>query len=273
MLAFLTDFGVTDTYDVQMELVARDMLPPQVPITHLTHGVPPFQVAGGAWLLGTVATYLPAEAVVVAVVDPGVGTDRPLVWARLTGGAQAVATDPDLLAFCPLEGGVRQIPPSFIPQAASQTFHGRDVLTPLACRLLAQQTPKPNAPNAERIDPTLWHKLRWKKPAFSQVGKRLGTLTCQVVHVDHFGNLITPLSRETVGHKAIRSLSVNERPIYNQTETFAQGGNQPFWYWGSQGTLEIALFKSSASRHLDAKSGALVRAVLGGADEGGAGRP
>lgn len=253
MLAFLTDYGTADAYAAQLELKARQWLKNQAtPILHLTHSVPPFNLAAGAWRLGSVAKMLPPGAVVVAVVDPGVGTQRPLVWAKLVGGAQVLATHPHLLAFCALSGQPRQADGEPFLSQASATFHGRDILTPLACQLLNQE-----------ITPADWPPADCPPPDFAQVRPTGGTLLAQVVDMDRFGNLITPITPEHTLKKTIQSLSINAHQLYNQSTTFAHGPpGEAFFYWGSQGTLEIAMDQNSAADHLGVGVGVAVSVHL-----------
>ncbi len=253
MLAFLTDYGTVDVYAAQLELTARQLLKnPATPILHVTHSVPPFNLAAGAWRLGSVATLLPPAAVVVAVVDPDVGTERPLIWAQLTGGAQVLATHPHLLGFCHLAAQPRRAEVGPLSTQTSATFHGRDILTPLACQLLNQQ-----------ITASDWPPVDFSPPDFTQVTQTGGKLVAQVVDVDHFGNLITPITHQHTLKKSLQSLSIHEHRLYNQNTTFAHGPpGEAFFYWGSQGTLEIAMDQNSATDHLGVGVGAAVSVFL-----------
>jgi S-adenosylmethionine hydrolase len=75
LIAFLTDYGYADTYVAQVKAVLLRMCP-TCEVLDLTHGVPPQNVRSGAYLLASATPYLPDGAIVIAVVDPGVGTAR-----------------------------------------------------------------------------------------------------------------------------------------------------------------------------------------------------
>jgi len=257
VLAWLTDFGQQDSYASQMELVARQRIGPEVPLVHLCHEVLPFCVPSGAWLLKTVEKFLPPQAVVVAVVDPGVGSHRPLVFGKLSTGAEIFATGAELLAFLTLEGPIRRIPSGTFPVDASHTFHGRDVLTPLACdRYLAR------VKGDDQL--SLWPELPEDRPSFAEFPREGDEIHATVVHVDRFGNIITAMAESELQGKSISSLLLGQGQVYNQQRTFSGGKlGEPFWYWGSQSTLEVAIFQQSATQTLGVSPGDVCRVVLG----------
>ena len=94
---FLTDFGLTDTYVGIVKAVILGIAP-DARIVDLTHDVPPQDVRAGAFALLTAAPYLPADAVVLAVVDPGVGTARRPIAVQV-GGRTFVGPDNGLLSW------------------------------------------------------------------------------------------------------------------------------------------------------------------------------
>ena len=136
MIALLTDFGLQDSYVGVVKAVILGICP-GASIVDITHAVEPQDVLGGALALEDAAPYLPEGTVVVAVVDPGVGSDRAALAAR-AGGRFWVGPDNGLLSWQlgPDATVVRAENPRYRLPAVSSTFHGRDVFAPVGAHLL-----------------------------------------------------------------------------------------------------------------------------------------
>jgi S-adenosyl-L-methionine hydrolase (adenosine-forming) len=138
-VSFLTDYGLDDEFVGVVKSVLRDMAP-HVTVIDLTHGVRPFDVRGGALALARAIPYV-AEGIVLAVVDPGVGTSRRAVAIEVAGGA-GVLVGPDNGLLAPavaIIGGadraVELTNPEYHLAAPGATFAGRDVFAPVAAHL------------------------------------------------------------------------------------------------------------------------------------------
>ena len=159
VLTFTTDFGSSDAYVATMKGVALGIAP-DLTLIDVTHEVPRHDIRHGAFVLGSVYRYFPAETVHVAVVDPGVGTNRRAV-ALVTPAAMFCAPDNGLLSFVlndhlttnefryessefgtpvtiPVPEGCEAYEisnSSYMLKPVSDTFHGRDIFTPAAAHL------------------------------------------------------------------------------------------------------------------------------------------
>jgi S-adenosylmethionine hydrolase len=141
ILTLLTDYGHADEFVGVCHAVARGILPPEVPIVDLTHGVPRHDVRHGALSLRNTLPYVPL-GVHVAVVDPQVGTERRAVAVRCADGRVLVGPDNGLLSLAwERSGGATEVidisRSQHRLQPASATFHGRDVFVPVAAQLAA----------------------------------------------------------------------------------------------------------------------------------------
>jgi hypothetical protein len=189
LVALLTDFGLADPYVGIMKgvMLARH---PNLVLVDLTHGVPPQNIALAGFWLARSTPFTGAGAVHLVVVDPGVGTERRAVAARARG---QYFVGPDNGIWEPLRKGspdfeARAVEPERVPGAVlrSATFHGRDLFAPLAAELAA------NAVDFSALGPEI-------EPA---PGRLLGAVSDgagvrgSVVHVDHFGNLVTDIGAE-----------------------------------------------------------------------------
>ena len=144
LITLLTDFGSRDSYVGVLKGVIAGICP-KAAVVDLTHAVPPQDIRAGAFQLLVACPYFPAGSVHLAVVDPGVGTDRPLIAVE-AGGHSFVGPDNGLLRWIVerLAGdswrAVELTEPRYWLAPASEvshTFHGRDVMAPMAAHLAA----------------------------------------------------------------------------------------------------------------------------------------
>jgi S-adenosyl-L-methionine hydrolase (adenosine-forming) len=135
LIAFASDYGLADEFVGVCKAVMLGLVP-DVRIIDLGHDIPPHNVRAGALLLVRSVQYLPDDSIVVAVVDPGVGTDRRLIGVEVAGGI-LLGPDNGLLApAVALAGGARTVVSlentEYHLPAPGPTFSGRDILAPAA---------------------------------------------------------------------------------------------------------------------------------------------
>lgn len=239
MITLTTDFGTADGFVGAMKgVIAR--LAPGVAVVDLAHDVPRHDRAHAAWVLHTAAREFPAGTIHVAVVDPGVGGARTGVIVA-AGGHLWVGPDNGLLAYVAehAEGVWAITSTAFAMPEPAPTFHGRDVFAPAAAALARGLPPEAAGPAT-----CLAGKLPW--PVRAERG--LGT----VVHVDHYGNLVTNLPGPA---RAVRLRDTVIAPVRTYEEV-ALGA--PLAYLGSAGTLEIAIREGSAARTFEVTRGTAV---------------
>ena len=138
-VCFLSDFGLADDFVGTCKGVML-RIAPGLHIVDLTHEVPGFAVEAGAEILQHATRYMPADAVYLAVVDPGVGTGRRELALQTEGGALLVGPDNGLLIPAAESlGGVSEAvvltDERYHQKPISNTFHGRDVFAPIAGHL------------------------------------------------------------------------------------------------------------------------------------------
>jgi S-adenosylmethionine hydrolase len=141
ILTLLTDYGQADEFVGVCHAVARGILPADVPIVDITHGVQRHDIRHGALSLRNALPYVPV-GVHVAVVDPQVGTERRALAVRCADGRVLVGPDNGLLSLAwERAGGVVEAIDVTRSQhrlePVSATFHGRDVFVPVAAHLAA----------------------------------------------------------------------------------------------------------------------------------------
>ena len=183
-VTFLSDYGTQDEFVGVVKSVIRSIAP-HVTVVDLTHEIPAHDVRAGGLTLGRAAQYL-CPGVVLAVVDPGVGTERRGVAIEV-GGGQSYLVGPDnglLAGAVAMSGGataaVALTNPDYQLPAPGPTFAGRDVFAPAAAHLCAGV---PLAGLGDAIDP-----LSLLPGLVPLTREEEGTLVGEVLWVDRFGN-------------------------------------------------------------------------------------
>ena len=224
---------------------------PDLNLVDVTHAVPPGDVRAGAYLLGRVWQRFPVGSVHLAVVDPGVGTERAGL-AVAAHGHFFLGPDNGLFTLVLRDAEV-QIATLPIPDGASPTFHGRDVFAPAAVALATGGALAELGPPFGGMPV----RLAYREPHHE--GK---SVVGQVVYVDRFGTLVTNLTLELVPSYAVIEVEGLEvGPLRRTFGDVPTGGLVA--YLGSGGQIEIAVRDGSAARRLGMGVGGRIRARLG----------
>ncbi len=238
MLVLFTDYGSTDPYVGQLKAVLTQRAP-GVPIIDLMHEVAAFNAHAGAHLLAALMAPFATGCVVLAVVDPGVGTPRETLVVE-ADGRWYVGPDNGLLSIVAARAHRRRFwRIVWRPQQLSDTFHGRDLFAPVAAALA--KGPFPTDMLAPIDAPTVQFD-----PAD----------LARVIHIDRFGNAWTGIRG---GLMSGAQLEVKGRTLpYHRVFAEAPKG-MPFWYVNSAGLVEIAANRASAAELLTLRVGDPVR--------------
>jgi S-adenosyl-L-methionine hydrolase (adenosine-forming) len=260
----LTDFGLRDPYAATMKGVMISLCP-DIHIVDISHAVDPHDILGAGFILAQAVTSFPPETVHVIVVDPEVGTQREILAARF-GGQHFVFPDNGLISFIAASLPMEQIVAVrdkryFRTPAPSNTFHGRDIMAPVAARILMGLDLRRLGPKPDR----------YKILDLPRVAEKPSELVGQVLYVDRFGNLITNITDTLIRHHwdtqdRIR-IVCNGHEIGPLRGTYSGGPEgQPLAIINSMGLLEIALNRGRAAHHLEAHVGTEVRLTSGTGD-------
>ncbi len=254
IMTLTTDFGGDGPYVAAMKGIVLG-LAPGTPLVDVSHAIGPQNVLEGAFVLAAVVDAFPAGTVHLAVVDPGVGTDRRLIAVAMAD-QWFVLPDNGLISGVALgrtPSGIWEVAnPSLRRSTVSATFHGRDVLAPAAVHLLKGGDPAELGP-ARRS----FVRLANFEPRADSLG-----FLAEVIFRDAFGNLITNLS---VHHLASAGspgwcIEVSGERICGLCRTY--GDHPPgslVALAGSAGWVEIAVVNGDAGRYLSAGPGTTVR--------------
>lgn len=248
-IALLTDFGTGSVYVGQLKGVIASGAP-AVPVIDLCHEVEPQAVDEAAFLLASAFPHFPPGTVFLAVVDPGVGSAREIAILE-AAGRTFVAPDNGLLGLVLArlpEGGRAFHLGREAYAGASATFHGRDVMAPIAARLALGEDP---AGLGRAI--AMHDLVRYPAPLPHAIAPR--RWRGRIVHVDRFGNLVSDLA--PARGLELRAARAGGREIARAGRTYADvEPGTLFVYTGSFGTVEVAARNGSAARALGVGRGA-----------------
>lgn len=251
LITLLTDFGLQDSYVGVMKGVIFK-INSQVEIIDITHFITPHCIEEAAFVLFTSYKYFPQNTVHVAVVDPGVGSERKIILAK-TDHYFFLAPDNGLLSYVLEEEKEALLfnvtNNSYFLSDISSTFHGRDIFAPVAACLTRGVNLEQFGSKLEQV--VTLPSLKPKKTASGWEGR--------IIHQDRFGNLTTNIKEDLTTEKNF-SLLVKGIEIRHLSRNYADSlEKELIMLWGSSGYLEIALKNSSAADFLQAGLSELVQ--------------
>jgi S-adenosylmethionine hydrolase len=260
VIGLMTDFGWDDAYVAQVK-GAIITVNPDARVMDLTHSVTPFSVPEGAYLLDQAAQEFPKGTVFVAVVDPGVGTERDPILVETAQGKFFIGPDNGIFTTVidteGFTGAWKLDQPQYFragTETTSHTFHARDIFGPVAAHLAAGVDP-------ERLGSALTSKslvmLSTKEPTFSS-----GTISASVLHIDRYGNVILNLkSTSDVASKLpegnlVKILIGRESFSGPLVKTYGEvGKGRLILLYNGSGLLEIGMNQGSAAKMLKVEPG------------------
>lgn len=242
VLTFLTDFGIQDTYVGQMKGIALG-INPEVQLVDLTHEIPAQQIMRAAYVWNDSLDAFPASTIHLAVVDPGVGSDRRLIAAEI-GPYRVVCPDNGLLTVILQRENVQRAvgldDPQWWRSRVCNTFHGRDILTPVAAAWsLGHDLAEFGSPLTTPL----------VSLASSRLLKGKTSLSGRIVHIDRFGNLITDIdSRELPVQPCSIRFEIGTFQIHGLSQSyFDVSPGEALALVGSSGRLEISIREGHAA--------------------------
>jgi len=255
-ISLTTDFGTDDIYVAAMKGIILG-INPQVTIIDICHSIEPQNVGQAAFLINSAHKYFPVGTIHVIVVDPGVGSKRR---ALLVNSPTCFFLAPDNGILTPIIYGTNpslqhtkskwaQLPngfqafaltnPQFWHHPVSTTFHGRDIFAPVAAHLSLGEKAESFG---EQVRKVRTHSIPISHTRIN--GEQIG----QIIHIDHFGNLITNLTKNNLKGDTLH-LRIAGRQIDKLSQCYADGEGL-IALIGSSEHLELSIPYGSAARTL-----------------------
>lgn len=248
IVTLTTDFGYQDSYIAELKGVILGVNP-KTRLVDLSHGIGAQNIQQAAFSLFLAYKYFPKGTIHVVVVDPGVGSGRRILLVK-TRQFYFIVPDNGVLTYilnAEEKVRIREITnKSFFRKAVSMTFHGRDIMASVAGHLS-------------------------KKAIFSEVGaiitdpvkiitpnsvKTKNNVVGEVIYIDHFGNMVTNITRAMLDEFCIEKINIGKKSIAKIVRTYSSVKRGVLLAtYGSSDFLEIAINCGSAQACLTAKIG------------------
>lgn len=261
LVTLTTDFGDASPYVAAVKgvILSRN---PAARLIDLSHQIPPQDVRHAAFFLAAALPYFPASALHVVVVDPGVGSERAILYVE-TDGLRLLVPDNGCWTLLPQPKQPRVLrlaEPRYWRPTVSATFHGRDVFAPVAGHLSLGLDPTKLGPPI-----TDWVRLTMPSPRSGP-----NEIRGEVIFVDHFGNLITNIPAADLQPPTV--LTVGRRTFrrgFRWVRAYADAApGSLVAMTSSMGNLEVAVTQGNAAQKLKAAVGTPIVIGWGSASRG-----
>jgi len=256
IISLTTDFGLEDAFvGIMKGIILR--INPEVRIVDLCHEIPAGQILEASFVAGSAYKYFPERTIHVVVVDPGVGSERRPIMVK-TDRYFFIAPDNGALSSIYQDYPGAQVfhltQRQYFRSEISRTFHGRDIFAPVAAWLSTGLAP-------QVFGPEIYDYLKLEIPQPRQLEPNV--FEFQILHIDHFGNLITTIResffRQALSHASSQRfrLEIASRSINHLYSHFASlpEPDQVGALFGSTGNLEIFTYRERADQSLGVHQG------------------
>jgi len=257
LITLTTDFGITDPFVAIMKGVILSIYP-KAQIIDITHNIPPQDIAYANWVIRCSFHYFPKDTIHVCVVDPGVGTKRKPILLETTnhffiGPDNGIFTS--ILEQQIILNAIELNKKEYWLKNISQTFHGREIFSPVAAHLASGIKPKDLGRSIDIKDLVRLPLYKTTKTNNGYVGS--------IQQIDNFGNLITNIP-DTFVKKNIQG-KINNHEFIGLAENYTENeSNKLFAIIGSHGFLELSVSRGSAAKLTNAKVGDEVEVIFNG---------
>ena len=233
MIALFTDFGWNGPYVGQLKTVLAKHAPAET-IIDLMHDAPCFNIKASSYLLASLTKSFPAQTIFLAVVDPGVGSQRVPCIVK-ADNYWFIGPDNGLFnIICDRADNCQKWEITWKPDDLSNTFHGRDLFAPVVEEILGGKLE-----SSEKTTQVSLTKSNWP------------VNLNEVIYIDHFGNCMTGINSEKIDTKKKIQLDNN---VLEYKKTFSEvKQGSAFWTINSNGLVEIAINQGRADKHLNLK--------------------
>jgi S-adenosyl-L-methionine hydrolase (adenosine-forming) len=229
IITLLTDFG--SFYPAQMKgLILGRLKDKEVIFIDIAHDIPPQDIRAGAFALLSSVRFFQQGTIHLAVVDPGVGTERLGIVVE-SGGHLFVGPNNGLLIPAAKSLGKLKVFKIAYQLETSSTFHGRDVFAPVAAMLAEGLSPQSLGPRIKPLDLNFGYSRRLNDG-----------LEATIIYVDHFGNLILNLKKLPSFNVSLKGIKLKKVRTYAEVRRI-----EPLITIGSHGFVEIAVNQGNAA--------------------------
>jgi S-adenosylmethionine hydrolase len=258
-IAFLSDFGTQDGFSAIVEAVVY-RIAARAPFFSITDTIEPQNVRSASVVLQRCFTYFPKNTIFLVVVDPGVGTSRKGIAAKI-GPYYFVGPDNGLITPLVERAAQAKWRTRYIVltnkrywlDPCSATFHGRDIFAPVAAHISRGVQLGHFGPEIESV-----YLIRSPKPVLKK-----GGIKGEIIAIDHFGNLISNITKDLIDSRHISSIKYKNILVGSISTMYTSPHpNRPLVYVDSDDALAIAMPSGNACRILKARIGEKVEILF-----------
>ena len=267
IIGLLTDFGQKGSHYVASMKAVVLKINPKVKFIDISHEINPFSIIEASYILRSTLNYFPEEAIIIIVVDPGVGSTREILGIKLksnkfligpNNGIFGITLDLKQISTC-----VNLNKKDYYLDSISNTFHGRDIMAPLAAHLSLGKTLSELGDNFSIVNLKSLKKYQ-DLPLYSVDG-----IKCYIQYIDNFGNAVTnllvaksePISKMQDGE----DLFVIFNEIRFKGKFTSYFGKFPtgslLFLEGSTGFLEISINQGNAQKYIGFNTGDIITII------------
>ncbi len=260
LITLTTDFGLQDPFVGQIKgaILRRNI---NARIVDLTHAIDAHNILGGAVTIRTSYHYFPAGSIHMVIIDPGVGTQREII-ALTADNHLFITPDNGALTLIMRDKKVQSVHRisnrALFPTEVSATFHGRDIMAPVAAALASGMTLDQVGP-AIRVEDCV--QLDLPRTHLDQNG-----ITGRVISIDRFGNIRTTITSSNLSNyqpASFAGIFIGPHRINAISSTYAdQPEGELLALIDSAGHLEIAMNRGNAAEKIQCKTGDPVTVVM-----------
>ncbi len=257
IIALLTDFGLKDNFVGVMKGVIYK-INPETKIVDLCHNIKPQDIKEAMFILKNSYRYFPEGTIFTVVVDPQVGSERKALIIK-TKEYFFVAPDNGVLSFLQkdeIEKIIQITQEKYFLKPVSNTFHGRDIFGPVSAYISKGEKLENFGHEIKEIT-----SIKFPEPIIKK-----NCLIGEVIYIDRFGNLITNID-EKIFNNFVKNhkfeIQVKNHRIKKLSLSYTESKNKkPIALFNSFNSLEISIYQTNTSKHLNIKEGAEIKICI-----------
>jgi S-adenosylmethionine hydrolase len=269
IICLLTDFGLKGQHYVASMKGVILKINPDIKIMDITHDITPFSIIEASYILNTTYMHFPEETIFIMVIDPGVGSSREILILKTKSNHYFIGPNNGIFGgniAVNIEECIEIQNDDFFNKPISNTFHGRDIMAPIAAHLTS-------GVSLDKFGPSFNLNYLKEIPIIYNINLEKSVIQCSVQYLDSFGNITTNISivNNKIQNSGITLIEGTEITA-EINEKYYKGfftlnfSNVPvgtiLFLVGSTGFLEISINQGNASKKLGCKIGDIITIKL-----------
>ena len=270
IIGLITDFGQRGWHYVAAMKAVIIKINPEARIMDIHHDITLYSIIEASFIIKSTYKLFPQNSIFVVVVDPGVGSSRKILALKTNSNHYFIGPDNGIFWLAFAENRIKKCVQiqneDFFHKPVSNTFHGRDIMAPVAAYLSKNISLNKFGPNFDL------NNLR-TYPVNFRISLKHNTIDCQIQYIDSFGNLVTNIpiiddkikdTNYIIKQNSLMTLKIDKEEYQGifQSKYINNKLNQLLFIKGSSGYLEISMNQESAAKKFNLKTGDSIQIKL-----------